>query len=72
MGKVRKGVKVLEPVVDLLIRIVSGCALICLVNIIMQECGYQNYIVGINQVTIGTVGLLGVPGVLLLYGIVVV
>lgn len=62
--------KVLEAVVDLLIRIVVGCTLIYFVNMIMQECGYQHYIVGINEVTVGTVGLLGVPGVMLLYGIV--
>lgn len=62
--------KVLEPVVDLLIRIAAGCAMICFVNIVMQECGYQYYTVGINEVTIGTLGLLGVPGVMLLYGIV--
>lgn len=64
--------KVLEPIVDLLIRIVVGCTLIYFANIVMQEYGYQNYIVGINEVTVGTVGLLGVPGVMLLYGIVMV
>lgn len=64
------GMKIMEAVFDLLIRIVVGCTLIYFVNIVMQEYGYQNYIVGINEVTVGTVGLLGVPGVMLLYGIV--
>ncbi len=63
--------KVIEAVLDLLIRIVVGCTLIYFINIVMQKYGYQSYTVGMNEVTIGTVGLLGVPGVMLLYGIMV-
>lgn len=64
--------KIIEAVVNLLIRIVTGCTMIYFANIMLQEFGYNNYVVGLNEVTVGTVGLLGFPGVVLLYGIVLV
>ncbi len=60
-----KGVRI---VVNFFVRMVLGIALIFFVNEFLssQDVSVQ---VGINPVTILTSGILGVPGVALLYGI---
>ena len=60
-----KGVRI---IVNLFVRVVVGIALVFFVNEFMslQEVPVQ---VGINPITVLTSGILGVPGVALLYGL---
>ncbi|MFQ7156980.1 MAG: pro-sigmaK processing inhibitor BofA family protein [Merdimonas faecis] len=60
-----KGVRI---IVNFFVRVVVGIALVFFVNEFMslQEVPVQ---VGINPITVLTSGILGVPGVALLYGI---
>lgn len=60
-----KGVRIM---VNFFVRVVVGIALVFFVNEFMslQEVPVQ---VGINPITVLTSGILGVPGVALLYGI---
>lgn len=60
--------KVLETVVNILLRAVFGGIGFYALNSIFQYVGLQA-IVGINVKTIATVGILGLPGFFLLYGI---
>ena len=60
-----KGVRI---IVNFFVRVVVGIALVFFINEFMslQEVPVQ---VGINPITVLTSGILGVPGVALLYGI---
>lgn len=57
-----------EWIVNVLLRAVFGGIGIYALNTIFQYAGIQA-IVGINVKTIATVGVLGLPGFFLLYGI---
>lgn len=60
--------KVLNLVVNFIMRAVLGCGVIYLINTIIGSFGI-GLAVGMNEVTVITAGLLGVPGVGLLYAI---
>ncbi|KSV59236.1 hypothetical protein ASU35_09950 [Acetivibrio ethanolgignens] len=60
--------KKIEMLVNVLLRAVFGGIAIYALNTIFQYIGLQ-MVVGINVKTIATVGVLGFPGLLLLYGI---
>ncbi len=60
--------KLLETVINVLLRAVFGGIGIYTLNSIFQYAGIRA-IVGINVKTIATAGILGLPGVFLLYGI---
>lgn len=50
------------------IQLVSGCLAIYIIDKIIAANGYNLY-VGINGITAMTVGVLGLPGVAMLFGI---
>lgn len=58
-----------DLIVNFLVRLVIGVALIFLVNQFLMTKDID-VSVGINPVTMATAGTMGVPGVCLLYGIV--
>lgn len=60
-----KGVRI---IVNFFVRVVVGIALVFFVNEFMSLQGVLVQ-VGINPITVLTSGILGVPGVALLYGI---
>ena len=60
-----KGVRI---AVNFFVRIIVGIALVFFVNEFMSSRGISVQ-VGINPITVLTSGILGVPGVALLYGI---
>lgn len=60
-----KGVR---AAVNILVRMIVGIALIFLINQFLDTRGIEAQ-VGMNPVTVLTSGILGVPGVALLYGI---
>ena len=60
--------KKLESVINILLRGVLGGIGIYALNTIFQYAGLQA-VVGINAKTIATIGVLGMPGFFLLYGI---
>ena len=60
-----KGVRIM---VNFFVRVVVGIALVFFVNEFMSVQGVLVQ-VGINRITVLTSGILGVPGVALLYGI---
>lgn len=60
-----KGVRI---IVNFFVRVVVGIALVFFVNEFMSLQGVPVR-VGINPITVLTSGILGVPGVALLYGI---
>lgn len=60
--------KRLEEIINILLRAVFGGIGIYALNTIFQYAGIAA-IVGINAKTIATVGILGLPGFFLLYGI---
>ena len=60
-----KGVRIM---VNFFVRVVVGIALVFFVNEFMSLQGVPVQF-GINQITVLTSGILGVPGVALLYGI---
>ena len=60
-----KGVRI---IVNFFVRVVVGIALVFFVNEFMPLQGVPVQ-VGINPITVLTSGILGVPGVALLYGI---
>lgn len=60
-----KGVRIM---VNFFVRIIVGIALVFFVNEFMSSQGISVQ-VGINPITVLTSGILGVPGVALLYGI---
>lgn len=60
--------KKLETIINVLLRMVFGGIGIYLLNTLFQFAGMQ-VLVGINVKTIATVGILGLPGLFLLYGI---
>ena len=68
----RKGADMPEKeshvIVNFLVRAVIGCALIFFVNKFLDSNGIS-LSVGLNPVTVITSGVLGTPGVALLYGI---
>lgn len=55
-------------IVNVIVRAVVGTALIFFVNQFLMTEGIRIH-VGINPATVATTGILGVPGVILLYGI---
>lgn len=60
-----KGVRIM---VNFFVRIIVGIALVFFVNEFLSSQGISVQ-VGINPITVLTSGILGVPGVALLYGI---
>jgi inhibitor of the pro-sigma K processing machinery len=60
--------KKVEWVVNFVLRAVAGILILSLVNTILTSNGVQ-YVPGINGVNIVSMGFLGLPGVILLYGI---
>lgn len=58
-----------EPIKNFFLRMVTGILLILIVNFSFTQFGLP-LTVGINPITAAASGLLGVPGVILLYGIV--
>ena len=52
-----------------LLRMVTGLLLIAVLNGVFEKTGLSLF-VGINPVTVTAAGVLGAPGVILLYGIV--
>lgn len=60
--------RVLEIILDFIMRGVIGTCLICFINILTTTYGLD-IAVGINEITLLIVGLLGIPGVVFLYGI---
>lgn len=57
-----------EPFLNFVLRMVSGTIGIYLANLIFQGIGLK-FIVGVNTYNLLTLGLLGTPGFLLLYGV---
>lgn len=60
-----KGVR---AAVNILVRMIVGIAMIFLINQFLDTRGIEAQ-VGMNPVTVLTSGILGVPGVALLYGV---
>lgn len=60
--------RVLEIILDFIMRGVIGTCLICLINTLTGTYGVD-IAVGINEITLLIAGLLGIPGVVFLYGI---
>ncbi len=58
----------LEWLLDFVLRTVIGCLVIFLANILLKKTGLGEGI-GINPVTVLTSGILGFPGLFLLFGI---
>ena len=61
--------RVLEIMLDFIMRGIIGTCLICMINTLTGAYGID-MAVGINEVTLLIAGLLGLPGVIFLYGIV--
>lgn len=64
-GMWEKGVR---AAVNILVRMIVGIAMIFLINQFLDTRGIEAQ-VGMNPVTVLTSGILGVPGVALLYGV---
>lgn len=62
------GVDVVKLVLNFVIRCLSGLIIIYIANFLIESCG-GNFTVIINEITIGVSGVLGIWGVLLLYGL---
>jgi inhibitor of the pro-sigma K processing machinery len=60
-----------EFIVNLLLRMVSGTVCIYFLNSIFTARGID-ILVGINPGTIGTIGVLGIPGFILVYAITII
>ncbi|MGN0401607.1 MAG: pro-sigmaK processing inhibitor BofA family protein [Acetatifactor sp.] len=57
-----------EKVLTFLMRIICGTIAIYFINLLLTGMGIVS-VVGINPVTVLTSGILGIPGIALLYGI---
>lgn len=57
-----------DPLLNFILRMVSGTLGIYLTNMILQGIGLK-FIVGVNTYNLLTLGVLGTPGFLLLYGV---
>jgi len=62
------GKKLFQLIVNFSIRAIVGMCMIFLVNVCMEDLGFTLN-VGQNIFTLLTSGILGIPGVLTLYGI---
>ncbi len=62
------GVDVIRLVLNFLVRCLSGLVIIYVVNFLVEYFG-GNFIVNINEITIGVSGFLGIWGVILLYAL---
>lgn len=62
--------KAIDMITRVVIRAVVGVSVIFLLNMYLDTKGIQTH-VGMNPVTVAASGILGVPGVALLYGITV-
>lgn len=60
------GVDVIRLVLNFLARCLLGLVIIYVANSLIAYCG-GNFVVNINEITIGVSGFLGIWGVLLLY-----
>lgn len=58
----------IEMIVNVLMRASIGTLLLYAGNVFLTSQGYT-VLVGVNLYTIATAGILGVPGILLMYGI---
>jgi len=58
----------IEFVVNVILRMVSGVVCIQCLNALFVAWGIQIF-VGINPGTVGTIGILGIPGFLLVYAV---
>jgi inhibitor of the pro-sigma K processing machinery len=58
----------LEFIINIVLRMVSGVVCIHFLNSLFVTMGI-NLLVGINPGTIGTIGVLGIPGFLLVYAV---
>jgi len=62
------GVDVVKVVINFVMRSLLGIVVIYVVNSLIQSMG-GNVIVNINEITISVSGILGIWGVILLYGL---
>jgi len=62
------GVDVIRLVLNFLVRCLSGLVIIYVVNFLIEYLG-GNFVVNINEITIGVSGFLGIWGVVLLYAL---
>ena len=62
------GVDVVKVIVNFVARSLLGIVIIYVVNFFVQSSG-GNVFVNINEITIGVSGILGIWGILLLYGL---
>lgn len=62
------GVDVVKLVLKFVLRCLLGVVVICVANFCLEKTG-QNIIVNINEISVAISGLLGIWGVLLLYGL---
>lgn len=60
--------KKIEWIINFLLRAVLGIILVYCCNSILHKIGVTN-LPGINTVNIASIGILGIPGIILLYGI---
>lgn len=58
-----------DLIVDFGVRACAGTAGISILNMVLQNQGYNNVSVGVNGVSVLTNGFLGLPGFLLLFGL---
>lgn len=62
------GVDVIKLVLNFMARCLLGIVVIYIANYVIQYFG-GNFIVNINEITVGVSGILGIWGVILLYGL---
>lgn len=62
------GVDVIRLVLNFLVRCLSSLVIIYVVNFLLEYFG-GNFVVNINEITIGVSGFLGIWGVILLYAL---
>lgn len=60
--------KIVNAVVNFIVRAIFGLGMIFFVNEFLATRGFEN-LVGLNAISLLTSGVLGIPGVCLLYGI---
>lgn len=62
--------RIVNVVVNFIVRAIFGLGLIFFANEFLATRGFEN-LVGLNGISLLTSGILGIPGVCLLYGIAV-
>lgn len=62
------GVDVVKVALKFTFRCLSGIVFICVANFFIQNVD-KNFVVNINEITVGVSGVLGIWGVFVLYGL---